>query len=318
MADLYTMGATSVLPTVTTDLATTFTADNYTAVSAVDGNFVSLSENGSYCITLFKNSNTNSTAVFSVSWVGSAGCNASQEPLMMEIYDVAGGSWSNLINNTTATASQTVTLSTQIIDNLSKYYDANSSIICRVYQSLPASFQLQQFENMPGKNITQFIGFSNGIVSFCAITIPNHLSFVKPIVLVSGASTATATRTCNHTVQLGLYSRTGGTLTLLNSASGNFTKDSLASTAWLSMVTSATSNIFPGIYYIGLNILTGGATSLFGIAGNSSVSPTNVQPVVLSGHATVTTNALPASIGTDVLDITGADAIRQPYVIISS
>jgi len=92
--------------------------------------------------------------------------------------------------------------------------------------------------------------------------------------------------------------------------------------SWYSMVTSATQNISPGAWYFGLNFFTGGIAtdhSSISFFGNSSINPPNAIPGgFLMGRMTASTNAMPASIATSDLDITGSDAIRQPFVIITA
>src|SRR3990167_2181039 len=171
--------------------------------------------------------------------------------------------------------------------------------------------QLQFFENFPGHLGAVFIARSNGTLSIHAVNIPLSLSFNSPVVLVSRPNSGG-----QQTVQFGLYSLNGSTLSLANSASNSISFSSAVS--WISMVTSATQNISPGAWYFALNFLSS-QTSNLSMYANSSINPGNAIPGgFLMGRMTASTNAMPASIATSDLDITGSDATRQPYIIITA
>ena len=177
--------------------------------------------------------------------------------------------------------------------------------------------QLQFFENFPGKIANTYVGFSHGTLSFHQVNIPISLSFNNVVALMSFSSAAGSLFT--GTLQFGLYSLNAGTLSLANSASANPTIITVAN-SWISMATSATQNITPGPWYFGINLLTGvGDHQSVSFMGNSSYPALNAIPGgFLMGRATASTNAMPASIATSVLDITGSDATRQPYIIITA
>ena len=182
--------------------------------------------------------------------------------------------------------------------------------------------QLQFFENFPGKDGAEFFNLSQRTMSVHAVNIPLSLSFGVPVMLLTVGATD-ATRSATITINLGLYSLNGSTLSLANSASGSWTNaGSNTSTVWVSMVTSATQNITPGAWYWGvagfMNANAGADYQAFW--GNSSINPGNASPVFIRGRRTVSnaTGVMPASIATSELDITGSDATRQPYVIITA
>lgn len=178
--------------------------------------------------------------------------------------------------------------------------------------------QLQFFENYPGKNGAAYNGFSNGTLSIHAVNIPLSLSFNYPVVLMSVSSAALSA--LSGTIQLGLYSLNVGTLSLANSASQSVGEGGSAN-SWYSMATSATQNITPGAWYFGINFFTGGIATDHSSAsffGNSSINPLDASPVFLRGRMTVSTNAMPATLATSELDITGSDIIRQPYILITA
>lgn len=171
--------------------------------------------------------------------------------------------------------------------------------------------QLQFFENFPGHLGAGFAARSDGTLSIHAVNIPLSLSFRFPVVLLSRPNSGG-----QQTVQFGLYSLNGATLSLANSASNSVSFSS--ATSWISMVTSATQNISPGAWYFAINALSSQTSNLSFLA-NSSFAPVNAIPGgFLMGRMTVSTNAIPASIATSDLDITGSDAIRQPYIIITA
>lgn len=173
-----------------------------------------------------------------------------------------------------------------------------------------ANPQLQFFENFPGHLGDAFVAYSQRTISVHAVYIPLSLSFNNVVALLSESNAGSAT------LQFGLYSLNGSTLSLANSAGASITMANALS--WRSFVTSASQNITPGQWYFALNISSGGASSLSFLA-NSSFNAVNVIPgSFLMGRVTASTAALPASIATSDLDITGSDALRQPYIIITA
>ena len=181
-----------------------------------------------------------------------------------------------------------------------------------------ANPQLQFIENFKNKDGAAYVAYSNGTLSIQAVNIPLSLSFNYPAVLMSVSSAALSA--LSATVQLGLYSLNGSTLSLANSAS-NTIQHTNSANFWYSMVTSTTQNITPGTWYFGINLFTGGIATDHSSAsffGNSSINPGNAIPTLLMARMTASTNAIPASIATSDLDITGSDIIRQPYVIITA
>ena len=187
-----------------------------------------------------------------------------------------------------------------------------------VVEATAANPQLRFFENIYLKDGDANVGFSNGTLSVQAVNIPLSLSFNYPIVLMSVSSVALSA--LSATLQFGLYSLNGSTLSLANSASQTVEHTGSAY-SWYSMVTSATQNITPGAWYFGINFFTGGIATDHSSAsffGNNSVNPGNANPVLLYGRMTASTNAMPVSIATSDFDITGSDSIRQPYIIITA
>ena len=177
--------------------------------------------------------------------------------------------------------------------------------------------QLQFFENFPGHVGAGNLAYSNGTLSVHAVNIPLSISFNNVVMLMSVSSAALSN--FSGTLQFGLYSLTGSTLSLANSASA---ANLIITTAysWISMVTSATQNISPGAWYFAANLFTGvGDHTSVSLYANSSINPVNAIPGgFLMGRMTASTNAMPASIATSALDITGSDAGRHPLIIITA
>lgn len=181
--------------------------------------------------------------------------------------------------------------------------------------------QLQFFRNFPAHIVGSAL-VSLNTLSFQAVNIPLSLSFNYPVIIVR-AGANNATRSGSATANLGLYSLNGSTLSLANSASSSITwGGAVTFTSWLSMATSATQNISPGAWYLALvfsSATNNAGASLFAPYANSSRNPENAIPGgFLMGRMTASTGALPASIATSDLDITGSDAMRQQYIIITA
>lgn len=175
--------------------------------------------------------------------------------------------------------------------------------------------QLQFVENMPMRAANAFVAIAYSTLSFHAVIVTQNVSFNHVLVAFSNSNVGAA-RT--NTVSFGLYSLTGSTLTLLNSASGaaDFILNETGQ-EWVDMTTSASSNITPGQYYFGINLAS--VISTVSILGGSSINIGNAIPgQLLMGRMTATTNAMPASVATTDLDVTGNDATRQPYIIITA
>jgi len=172
--------------------------------------------------------------------------------------------------------------------------------------------QLQFFENLPAKAGAAFNAYSNLTLSVHAVNIPLSLSLNSVVVLVSGDDNAR-----KFNLHFGLYSLNGSTLSLANSASTS-SSGPVNGVSWISMETSATQNISPGAWYFAFNVSTFSGNANFSFFGNSTVNPGNAQPTLVMGRMTVSTNAMPGSIATSNLDITGSDSIRQPFIIITA
>lgn len=201
---------------------------------------------------------------------------------------------------------------------IDKFWGGDYDFVWAGTGATAADPQLQFFENFPGHLGAAFGGSgSNMTLSIHAVNIPLSLSFNQVVFLFSHQKEAGSRSVSNH---FGLYSLNGGTLSLANSAGGSYTfPDNATSTLWRTMATSATQNITPGAWYFAFMESLGGNSGSWGWLINSSVNPANAIPGgFLMGRMTVSTGAMPASIATSNLDITGRDATRQPYIIITA
>ncbi len=176
---------------------------------------------------------------------------------------------------------------------------------------------LFSFENIqaPLGSTSTFAG--PGVLSIQAIQLFGSLSLSKIYMGISGGNTTAK----SITVSLGLYTLNGGTLTLVNSASRSSAVTSGVS--WMTLITSASSAMVPGLYYLGV-VTTSAGNSSYGLLaqagqGTGFSGGGNAGPVV-RGSFTTTTNGIPLSIATT--DINKEGTIRgntaQPYVVISS
>jgi len=130
---LYTRGDEVSLPSDDTNLAVSFTTQEYTDVETEDGVRVSQSSTGDNSIFLFKNKNTQQDNI-------SITCNTRSDlaPLSstvyLQIYNRNSLEWETLSSNNTALANIDFDLTGTQTTNLSNYFDANFWVSCRVYQ----------------------------------------------------------------------------------------------------------------------------------------------------------------------------------------
>ena len=187
--------------------------------------------------------------------------------------------------------------------------------------SAGADPQIQFFQNFNLRQ-GQMADYSLATMSIYAVNIPLSISFNNVAVAAQFKNTTGVGINDAESVAFGLYSMNNSTLSLANSAAWITTHAVVetinSGTSWLSMATSATQNITPGAWYFGLFYNFDQYAAITSIFQNSSVNPGNAQPALVMGRMTVSTAAMPASIATSDLDITGSDATRQPYIIITA
>ncbi|OGM12447.1 hypothetical protein A2V80_03520 [Candidatus Woesebacteria bacterium RBG_16_39_8b] len=165
----------------------------------------------------------------------------------------------------------------------------------------------------PGSNA--FISINAGSLSFFPLQVYESVSFNTLNMIVYHNATQ---KTLSY--YIGLYSLNGSTLSLANTVSATFTHPNNANVGrYISFSnTSATQNITPGTWWVGFLASTAGSNNI-SLRGANNQNPSNAFPGAFYGGAmTASTNALPASIATSDLDITGSDAIAVPFICISA
>lgn len=178
-----------------------------------------------------------------------------------------------------------------------------------------AQLLFQQINNLwEGKTFS----INNATVSFFPMNFYDSISLNT-----FNIGVAWSTTNSNGTVSAsyGLYSLNGSSLSLANSWSRSISRTSggAASNGFLSATaTSATQNITPGTWWIGIHLSVESNTK-FSIQGYSGVDPENAFPGgFIGGAMTVSTNAIPVSVATSDLDTTGNDAMFVPTMLISA
>ena len=164
--------------------------------------------------------------------------------------------------------------------------------------------------------------FNNASLTFCPLELFDSISWATVNIINKVAGTRTVTKT--FSISIGLYSLNGSSLSLANSIFGSQTHQYSGNKGgYLSLTSaSATQNISPGTWWLGLLISsTAQSTNLTGnlVGQNANLSAANAFPGgFIGGAMTASTNALPGSIATSDLDITGQDAFTQPIIILTA
>lgn len=164
-----------------------------------------------------------------------------------------------------------------------------------------------------------FIGSHDvGSLQIHGIYLGGSLSFNNVAMILSASGTTAKTLS----ISLGLYSLTGSTLSLANSASQS-TNPTANQLSWVSLVTSTTQNITPGNWYFGFLISTSN-NSLVSFMGRAIGIATfgSQGGAFVRGRLSVSTSALPSSIATSDLvkegAVAGATPNRHPYILITA
>ena len=170
--------------------------------------------------------------------------------------------------------------------------------------------QLNFHVNFAGMMTNQSWEASNGTLSFVPFTPSDSISIGTLNFYVSRSSGS-------KTLSIGLYSLTGSSLSLANSWSLN---TSNTQGPYVSLTaTSAGQNITPGNWWLGILYSSGTDQSRFAFYGQSTINPGNAFPGgFIGGRMTASTAALPASIATSDLDITGSDAMMIHIIILTA
>ncbi len=126
---------------------------------------------------------------------------------------------------------------------------------------------------------------------------------------------------CSVTFNIGIYSLTGSTLTLVNSGNTSFAQanwNNLARYIAISTWSSGSQNLLPQPWYIGFLASTiGTAPTVNAIfCENAPLGANAIAGNFLDGVYSVTTNALPGSVNTSEMGINGVT--QHPMFIIMS
>ena len=182
-----------------------------------------------------------------------------------------------------------------------------------------ASIRLNLFESFPLLNraaVGNLLGV--GSLHIQGVEIPGSISFNNLAMIMSASGTTAKT----FSVSFGLYSLTGSTLSLANSASFSSNPGANA-LSWITFVTSATQDITPGNWYFGVILSTAGQSNLSLVNNDvAAFSGGGYGGGFVRGYLSVSTNALPVSIATSDMSKEGNNessfSVRHPYIIISA
>lgn len=159
------------------------------------------------------------------------------------------------------------------------------------------------------------INLSVGTMLFAPFNLPDSIS-LKTVNLGIGQTSNT---TWNIEIDVGLYSLTNSSLSLVNSFSISMSSNASNNLHISATTFSATSNLTPGTWFFGFLLTNTSTVSLVQPFGGSSQPAGNAFPgSFIGGQMTESTNALPANYLTSNLSITGGTAMFEPYVLLSS
>lgn len=183
-----------------------------------------------------------------------------------------------------------------------------------------SNYRMNWFENLPTNELSQLTHSAQGMLMINAYYFPGSISFNN--VNIVGFASGTTAKTASFS--LGLYSYNAGTLSLANSASRTWNPVTNA-TSYLSMATSATQDITPGIWYIGIFSRSSSTNRMSILATpiiNGVIESTGYGGPFFRGRLSATTTALPSSIATSALSKEGTSTntteYAHPYVIITA
>jgi hypothetical protein len=128
----YTKGDYVSIPTGIADLTNSYTTQEYTDVSSVNGVFVSQNTNANYTIHQFKEY-CGSSNICNLTCVCQTNYLPALSPVYLQIYNRNSSLWETIDTNNSANVDTNFTLSADVL-NLTNYKDNNTVIVCRVYQ----------------------------------------------------------------------------------------------------------------------------------------------------------------------------------------
>lgn len=170
------------------------------------------------------------------------------------------------------------------------------------------------FHNFPDQ-VYQSVLLGNGRFYMHEFYVPGSISFNNVVFAISNNSAAHSI-----TYSIGLYSLSGSTLSLANSAEGSFAGN--GGFSWRTLATSAVQDITPGDWFLGFLYSTNGGGGSVRVLVNSraNFSGGEYGGPFFGGVYSATTNVFPSSIDTTNMskgDGTG-NSLVFPHIIISA
>jgi hypothetical protein len=171
------------------------------------------------------------------------------------------------------------------------------------------------WENTPTR---QRLGYNNGGYSSLLlqkVTFSNAVPWNKAFMIAANQNANAAT--ISLTMSLGLYTKNGTSLSLLNSASGAMTANTTGTWAsWLSFATSAAVTYQPGEYYLGVVGSNAATTTGAILQVGGLVSFTSFSIHSLNGLSTASNASLPATVASSDINWQSNSAVR--YIVLTA
>lgn len=122
------------LPAGIVDLATLFSAQEYTDVAADDDVYVDIRASANNGVFLFK-SDLKYKNIAVITWIGKSNVAGSTSEIFLQAYNRTTATWTTLTSNDSVAAGTEFTL-TSTITGLTDYIDTTGELVCRVYQAV--------------------------------------------------------------------------------------------------------------------------------------------------------------------------------------
>lgn|SRR3990167_228218 len=179
-----------------------------------------------------------------------------------------------------------------------------------------ANVRINLFENISlGHNLAVFaLATSNTRLMIQYVYIPGSISFNTIAVMASQGHTS-----ASGSFSFGLYSLSGSTLSLANSASG--VQGGANGISYITLATSATQDITPGDWFLGLVTSSSGNNSLSLLLNPHGNDPVNGEYGGPLFRGVFNTEGLPASLATSDVTKEGNNIVhdsRFAYILISA
>jgi len=123
------------LPIDDTNLSIDFGGSDYVKVRYQDNITVSQTASNQYAVFLFKDQNASSDYEIHIRCRVKSSLAPLIRDVILQIYNRDSSAWETLDSNNTSGADTYFILTGDIITHVSKYYDANNWIACRLYQA---------------------------------------------------------------------------------------------------------------------------------------------------------------------------------------